>query len=124
MVSELDILFVYGTLQSGRQGNVLMRLRRAELLGSAKLDGFALYDLGHYPGIVPLENGTVLGEVWRVDDAALTTLDKYEGSLFSRHIADVDMENGGKAAAYIYVYLGKLEGKERVPLERQPWQAE
>jgi gamma-glutamylcyclotransferase (GGCT)/AIG2-like uncharacterized protein YtfP len=65
-MKKTDILFVYGTLQRGRPANILMRLKQAEFLDIATLDGYALYNLGHYPGIVSDEKESVLGEAFRV----------------------------------------------------------
>ena len=125
-MKRTDILFVYGTLQRDCPANILMRLRQAEFLGEVTLDGYALYDLGHYPGIVTDEKESVLGEAFRVDDAALTTLDRYEneGSLFSRRVAEIAMQDGSKAEAYIYVYNGSVKTEDRIPLGRQPWRKE
>jgi gamma-glutamylcyclotransferase (GGCT)/AIG2-like uncharacterized protein YtfP len=44
-------LFVYGTLKRGGSRHSL--LEGCPFLGHALARGFALYDLGAYPGIVP-----------------------------------------------------------------------
>ena len=43
-------VFVYGTLMTGQCAD--NRLEGAVFAGPARLDGYALYDLGRYPGIV------------------------------------------------------------------------
>lgn len=125
-MNETDTLFVYGTLQRGRPAHILMRLRDAEYLGDAQLDGYALYDLTFYPGIVPSEHGTVLGEAYRVNGAAIKTLDLYEceGTLFSRHAADISIKGIGIKKAYVYVYNKSVDAREMIPLCRQPWRIE
>lgn len=54
--------------------------------GPARLDGYALYDLGRYPGIVAQPGGTVWGELWYTDDQTVEQMDLYEeeGSLYRR----------------------------------------
>lgn len=126
METEGELLFVYGTLQSGRPAHALMRLRRAEYIGEARLHGYALYDLFYYPGIVPDDTESVLGEVYRVSDAALATLDLYEceGSLFTRRVADVSLTGSGNIKAFIYVYNKAVTTRARIPMTRQPWRME
>lgn len=52
-------VFVYGTLMTGQCAD--NRLEGAVFAGPARLDGYALYDLGRYPGIVAQPGGTVWG---------------------------------------------------------------
>ena len=121
-----NILFVYGTLQRGRPGHVLMRLREAEYLGEAKLYGYALYDLSYYPGIVSSPSECVLGEAYRVSDRALVTLDLYEneGTLFSRTMAPVQITGFGDQEAYVYVYNKSVEKEQKISMDHQPWKKE
>ena len=49
-------------------------MTNAQLLGDFSIDNYQLYSLGHYPGAVP-GNGTVHGEVYRIDNATLAELD-------------------------------------------------
>ena len=60
------------------------RLEGAVFAGPARLDGYALYDLGRYPGIVAQPGGTVWGELWYTDDQTVEQMDLYEeeGSLY------------------------------------------
>ncbi len=97
-------VFVYGTLLAGcRNAHIL---RGAEYLGTAVLPGFAMYDLGTYPGIVPAAESTgVPGELYSVSAATLQLLDELEeeGSLYARR----QLQVGGRSA-YVYVYLGSV----------------
>ncbi|CAK5469372.1 AIG2 family protein [Escherichia coli] len=61
-------IFVYGSLRH-KQGNSHW-MTNAQLLGDFSIDNYQLYSLGHYPGAVP-GNGTVHGEVYRIDNATL-----------------------------------------------------
>jgi gamma-glutamylcyclotransferase (GGCT)/AIG2-like uncharacterized protein YtfP len=74
------LLFVYGTLKRGCTNHRF--LEGQAFVGTARTPpGFRLFDFGGYPGIVamPDDRDGVMGEVWSVDDAALTRLDRFEG---------------------------------------------
>lgn len=100
-------VFVYGTLLKGRSNHRL--IADCELLGRGTVTGFEMYDLGYYPAIVPGE-GSVLGEVYSVDNETLKKLDFFEGSgeLYIRKTVRVSMEKDD-ADAEVYVYLTELE---------------
>ncbi len=75
-----SLLFVYGTLKQGCSNH--HHLADQEFVGPARTPpGFRLYDLGGYPAIAPSagDRTGVVGEVWRVDAAALQKLDTFEG---------------------------------------------
>ncbi len=65
-------IFVYGSLRR-KQGNSHW-MTNAQWLGAHSVDDYQLYSLGHYPGAVPGE-GTVHGEVYRIDASTLAELD-------------------------------------------------
>ena len=70
-------VFVYGTLLGGGPNHRL--LRRSRLVGEdTTADGFALHNLGPFPGMVRATAGHVRGEVYEVDDATLAALDRLE----------------------------------------------
>ncbi|MBU3191759.1 gamma-glutamylcyclotransferase [Clostridium bowmanii] len=48
-------VFVYGTLMRERS-NYKYYLENSSFLGSGLIQGYALYDFGYYPGIIPEEN--------------------------------------------------------------------
>ena len=73
------LLFVYGTLKRGGRGHHL--LADEEFLGETHtLPLYRLYDCGDYPGLVrDIKRGVpIQGEVWRVSEAVVHRLDKYE----------------------------------------------
>jgi gamma-glutamylcyclotransferase (GGCT)/AIG2-like uncharacterized protein YtfP len=85
-----------------------------------------LFDLGPFPGAVP-EEGTVHGELFRLDSSAVwTVLDQYEGydserpeaSPFVRRRVSLDTPS---VTAWVYWYNGELVGQPRVP--SGDWQA-
>nr|VUD35322.1 AIG2 family protein [Raoultella sp. NCTC 9187] len=65
-------IFVYGSLRR-KQGNSHW-MTNAQWLGAHSVNDYQLYSLGHYPGAVPGE-GTVHGEVYRIDASTLAELD-------------------------------------------------
>ena len=110
------LIFVYGTLMSGQRASGY--LDGCELLGRYCLRDCAMYNLGAYPGIVPQEGESVVGEVYRVPADRLPELDAYEGegSLYHRRTVTVERE-GGRVLAQAYVYARRPTGE---PM-REPW---
>jgi len=71
-------VFVYGTLLAGEPNSRL--LARAQRIGDARTEeGFALFDLGAFPGMVRAREGIVVGELYEVDRETLAALDRLEG---------------------------------------------
>ena len=78
MSAERSKVFVYGTLLAGEPNSRL--LARAQRIGDARTEeGFALFDLGAFPGMVRAREGSVVGEVYEVDRETLGALDRLEG---------------------------------------------
>jgi len=95
-------LFIYGLLRAGRQhGHILDGCPRT---GPYTLDGFALYNLGRYPGAVH-GDGSIVGDLCEIENPALLIrLDEVEGihvlpPLYTRERVTV----AGKSA-WIYIY--------------------
>jgi gamma-glutamylaminecyclotransferase len=92
-------VFVYGTLRRG-EGNHRL-LQGARFVGEAcTVPGFALCDLGAFPGLVRDGAGTVAGELYDVDAATLAALDRLEGvpSFYRRE--RVELKGVGSTDAY------------------------
>ena len=116
---DTELIFVYGTLMSGQSASEEY-LSGCALLGRYLLRDHAMYDLGAYPGVVPQEGETVVGEVYRVPEYLLRKLDWYEGegTLYHRRTVTVEREGSRLAAqAYIYAQPERLRGE---PM-REPW---
>ena len=112
-------IFVYGTLMSGQRASGY--LDGCPLLGWYYLSDYAMYDLGTYPGIVPQEGETVVGEVYRVPADRLPELDAYEGegSLYHRRTVTVKRRRAKPISVQAYIYAHA----EDLPTEpvREPW---
>jgi gamma-glutamylcyclotransferase (GGCT)/AIG2-like uncharacterized protein YtfP len=103
----MPVLFVYGTLKRGCKNHHHIADQR--FLGQARTTpGYALYDLGAYPGLVADASDTagVTGELWEVDEAALARLDVFEGvdeGLYRRQRVELmDTVNHLQAHTYLY----------------------
>jgi gamma-glutamylcyclotransferase (GGCT)/AIG2-like uncharacterized protein YtfP len=105
-------LVVYGLLRKGESMAPL--LRRATWEGRVVLEGFAMVDLGSYPGVIRAE-GSIVGEVYGLPHAGLIdVLDRAEGvfenpPLYRR----IEVEALGRPA-WLYVYDRDLSGLRRI----------
>lgn len=117
-------LFVYGTLMRGDQNHEAY-LKNERFIAKGALADYGLYELGSYPGIVEKSGETVKGEVYLVSENTLQRIDDYEdeGILYRRQEVDVILEGGERLRALTYVYLQKVNERNRIPFERQPWRA-
>jgi gamma-glutamylaminecyclotransferase len=99
-------IFVYGTLKEGCSANHL--LREAEFIGEAATHPrYHIYDIEGFPGMVVGEDSDngVHGEVYEVEERCVVEdLDEYEieGSLFKRE--EIELNDGSKASAYLYLH--------------------
>ena len=108
-------LFVYGSLMQGQPA--AWRLAEARFAGEAQTtDGFALFDLGEFPGMQRSTDGRVHGEVYEIPSELLPALDAYEDSptLFSRET--IRLADDREAIAYLF--CGRTAPSERI--ERWP----
>ncbi|GCD08774.1 gamma-glutamylcyclotransferase family protein [Clostridium tagluense] len=121
-LSESIVVFVYGTLMSGNS-NHERYLSKARFVGDAIAEGFALYDLGSYPGIIHSENDNVKGQLYIIDSRILRELDilEEEGSLYIKKLINVVNYKNETQEAYVYVYNNDVSGKVKVCYENQPW---
>ena len=119
--AEMIKVFVYGTLM--RNGhNHQYYLQGQKYLGQAILSGYALYNLGSYPGVVADETGLVLGELYEIDLKTLRRLDILEGngSLYIRQPVEVQIQDE-TVEAEVYVWNGEVRPEDKIELCAQPW---
>ncbi len=101
-------LFVYGSLKRGLPAHHLLAGQR--FVATARTPPlYRLYDSGPYPCLVadPERGVAIHGEIWEVDEAALSRLDRYEGvpDLFVRQairLADFT------SPVWVYLYRGDV----------------
>ena len=121
-------VFVYGTLMKGQRAHD--KLESAKFLGKAVLRDYEVFDLGDFPGIQPHPGGSVVGELYEIDDNMIATLDLYEGegSLYNREIVYVRTYSDKyskhcpdifeqRHKAYAYIYNDRSERHEKVRFE-------
>ena len=116
------LVFVYGTLMTGR-ANHRHFMTGAVSVGAGELYGYAMYDLGAYPGIKPSRKDTVKGELFLVDGRTLGHLDMLEGngSLYDRVNVEVRGESADALLAQTYSYCGPVRADRKVKKGDQPW---
>jgi len=127
MMTDLGIhtgtlVFVYGTLMN-EGSNHESYLADSAFVGAGTLHGYALYDLGSYPGIKPIENDMVKGELFLVNPSTLKRLDSLEGEghLYDRVTVEVRGSAVDSWVAQTYVYRGEVRSERKVKMENQPW---
>lgn len=77
MPKNIHRVFVYGSLKRGGSNHHL--LAGASFEGEAAVEGLEMWDTGRgFPACAP-GDGTVEGEVYRVDEATLAAVDRLEG---------------------------------------------
>ncbi|ONI37908.1 hypothetical protein AN639_01060 [Candidatus Epulonipiscium fishelsonii] len=116
-------VFVYGTLMKGHYNHDYY-LAKATYLGERVLDGYELYDLGAYPGIVARKGEKVRGELYQIEEDMLADLDilEGEGTLYNRLTVEVeDEQNLTKERAYVYIYNNDITRYTKIPFCDQPW---
>ncbi|HHV65924.1 MAG TPA: gamma-glutamylcyclotransferase [Peptococcaceae bacterium] len=117
----MSMVFVYGTLMKGYE-NHRYYLAQAEYLGKGEIEGYALYAVSSFPGIVPEKGEKVKGELYRVDSDTLVELDilEGEGSLYLRKMVKVTMDQK-TVEAWVYIWNGETRGKKKINYDDQPW---
>lgn len=107
-------VFVYGTLMRGQRANHM--LRDCQYAGEYTLRGYAMYDLGRYPGICPCRDGQVFGELYYVDSQTLAAMDEYEGNGSLYHRTDVTViRDSDTRTAQVYVYAHSTDHRPLIP---------
>ena len=125
-MSELDRVFVYGTLMRGFDHPMSRLLAAgADLLGPATVHG-KLYLITHYPGLLHSEDAEdiVHGELYRLRDVdeLMAALDDYESvgpgheppTLYVREVVPVTLGDGRVVEAWTYVYNRPVDEAKRI----------
>ncbi|QIW24991.1 gamma-glutamylcyclotransferase [Sulfolobus sp. S-194] len=116
----MPYLFVYGSLRYGFELHHL--LENSRFVGLAYTEGYKMYDLGSYPGVVK-GDGIIYGEVYEVDDNTILLLDKVEDyrgrpdDLYIREKTKVyfdDKRRYSLSDVYIYIYNQDISGRDLI----------
>ena len=106
-------VFVYGTLMKNYRNHAY--LKDATYIGAGVIEGYDMYDLGRYPGIIA-GKGKVFGEVYQVTDEIEKQLDylEEEGDLYIKKPETIRLENGQTVEGKVYVYNRSVSGCEKI----------
>lgn len=111
-------VFVYGSLKNGFGNNRL--LHKSELVCSTKTkDKWRMNSLGGFPGVLRDKVGYVSGEMYKVDEDTLKSLDRLEsnGHFYLRE--EVELE--GDKTAWMYVLMNEQGTPIPVDVETQTY---
>jgi len=106
-VVEMSKIFVYGSLMKNWPYNQYY-MQGQTFLGNARIEGFRKYIFGGLHGIYPEPGAETPGEVYEIDARVLAKLDflHNQGTVYSRKMVDVMLENGETIAAETYIWNG------------------
>lgn len=111
-------IFVYGSLKSNRGNHHFLDNDESYLLGSDTISGnFTMVSLGAFPGVIPVGEGNISGEVYEVSDSVYKRIERLEGyssNPLNRFYDKMEVETVyGKADMYIldesYLNYKKVE---------------
>ncbi len=114
-------VFVYGSLMKNYWNHHY--LKDSEFLGQGTLNGYEMYQVSSFPGIVKKPGENVLGEIYSIDEATLKALDRleHEGYMYVRKEENLNIKNE-VLKAYVYVWnQGIIPGYKKV--KTMPWMA-
>jgi gamma-glutamylcyclotransferase (GGCT)/AIG2-like uncharacterized protein YtfP len=110
----MSLIFVYGTLKRG--GSNHHYLTGQKFLGAARtVPGFRLFELGGFPGLVPVpeDKAGVIGEVYDADATAVAKLDVLEGlaeGMYRRETVKLQAPFADQAIE-TYIYSRSVENR-------------
>ena len=121
-MADSQVLFVYGSLMREMPNHEVLGDGARFLSPAFTKPGYALMDLGPYPGAVQGGDGALEGEVFAVSRAKLAQLDAFEGvPNFYRRVR-VELEHP-EGSAWIYLLASLPAGGVYIPSGswRQVW---
>ncbi len=109
-------IFVYGTLMEGMVNHAF--LENSKKVKDAEIEGFDMYFLGHYPGVIK-GSGRIKGEIYEVSADVLKRLDEFEGEGYLYVKRNVQATTGEDVL--LYVYNQSIDNKPQIAYEMQPY---
>lgn len=105
-------LFVYGTMLPGERDAA--QLAGAVALGPARTaEGYGLVEVGPLAGLVEGGAGSVIGELFNVDQAQMRALDRQPQHPNLFHRKPVRLDDGTTAEAFL-LFADQVRGKRRI----------
>ena len=113
-------VFVYGTLMKGESNHDY--LENASFLSKTAIEGYDMYDMGWYPAIIPGDS-IIVGELYQVPKEDMASIDMLEGEghLYAKKCVTLTDADGKTTFAFVYVYLGNVSGKEKIPAWKEEY---
>lgn len=118
----MKLIAVYGTLRPGEHNYRVSG--NAPSIGTAQINGFQMFTLGGYPGVVPgNEEDKIIVDILQVEDEFVPSVYRLEGYNGVRGHSQnnfydtVDIEttiNGEKITAEMFIYKGNCHVKNRI----------
>jgi gamma-glutamylcyclotransferase (GGCT)/AIG2-like uncharacterized protein YtfP len=105
----MNKIFVYGAfMTNGRYYEHYIKGNK--FVGKGYIEGYTRYFLGGLHGILPEDGKQVPGEVYESDPAMLAKMNHLlnNGTVFTRKMVDVVMENGETLQAETYIWTGSV----------------
>jgi len=114
------LVFIYGTLRKGCRAH--SKMGDSIFVCEATIKGKLVY-VDRYPGFISGDS-EVRGEVYRVSDATLRSLDEYEGCfcsppLYQRKLRSCWKSDGTSLEVNIYVF--QSEGSDEYNIDEGDW---
>ena len=109
----MNRVFVYGTLKKGYGNHGVMQRAGGRFVEEAVIDGFELYAVSSYPGVIR-GKGLVKGEVYDVPDEGMVHLDRLEGVPYL-YQPEATITIDGQDVL-VYLYQPELRGSKRLHL--------
>ena len=109
----MERVFVYGSLKKGCWAHHI--LEDSEFVGEAQIPGL-LFAGSSFPMAFPLPegyDGSIKGEVYKVDEDTLKRLDCFEGHPHMYERTSITLASDNEA--YIYYYKGSTEALKLLP---------
>lgn len=103
---------VYGSLKRGFGNHRLIEGQTFINNGFTMNDGYTMYSLGAFPGVVEDGDSDIQVELYEVDDAGLERLDRLEGhpTFYCRKQVNIVGRDDSVHYAWMYIYQGETGG--------------
>lgn len=116
-------VLVYGSLMKGywNHDKYLRDNYLVEYVGEGILKEYEMYQVSSFPGIVQEDGAYVVGEVYKIEEEVLNSLDALEGEgfMYKRVKENILLTDGSVIKAYVYKWILSYDIKTRV--HEKPW---
>lgn len=95
--------------------------RNLLFIGNGQLNGYTMYHVSNFPGIIEDCNDYMLGELYEINDGVLEALDllEAEGFMYSRIEEEIELQKGINFRAFVYKWIQDYDPELKVRCK--PW---